>query len=360
MSDWSRVVNTTIKKYIRGEEINILRNRKLTAMMKAKGRISFNESGRLLDWKTRFRRGTMQGFAINDTLTFPQIDRHKTAELPWRGYATGEAMTKLERLQNKNMEAIVKVYDGLSRSMMEDMEENFSEEFYVDGNATGNGKRFHGIESFLGTSGVTRPFVSDPSDTYAGLSSVLGTYGGTWSGTWPSGRGDPQYDFWSPILINYTDSNAAGWAASTKTWANTCLEAIRYGIIKSQRSRSKKGALDTIMLEGELYRQFVEALSEKQRIVVQSNSSNSTLIKLGFTDVQNYDGVDVTWEYGMPADTGYGFNFDEAELLSLQGQLFVPTGPDYDIASQSYRFSIDCFGNLKFCPRSFLKFKNYT
>ncbi len=360
MPEWSRIVNTTIKNYVKGEEINILRNRKVTAMLKSKGRISFNEEGRLLDWKVRFRRNTMQGFAISDTLTFPQIDRHKTAELPWRGYAMGEAMTKLERLQNKGVAAIVKIYDNLTKTMMSDMEEAFSEEIYVDGNATGNGKRFHGIESFLGAVGsVTRPFVANPSDTYAGLATTLGNYGGSWSGNWPSGRGDPQYDFWSPILVNYTDNNASGWVAATKTWPNVCLEAIRYGIIKAQRSRSQKGALDTIILEGELYRQFVESLSEKQRIVIQSNSSNSTLIKLGFTDVQNYDGVDVTWEYGMPASTGYGFNFDEAELLSLQGQLFVPTGPDYDIASQSYRFSLDCFGNMKFCPRSFLKFYPY-
>ncbi len=360
MSDWSRVVNTTIKNYIKGEEVNVLRNRKLPAMMKSKGRITFNHDGRSDVWRVRFRRGTMQGFAISDTLTFPQVDRWKTAELPWRGYAMGEAMTKLERLMNKGMSAIIKVYDELAKTMMEDMNENFSEEFYIDGNATGNGKRFHGLESFLSSSGVTRPFVANPNDTYGGLSCTLGNYGGTWSGNWPSGRGDPQYDFWSPILVNYTDSNASGWEAATKTWQNVCLEALTYGIIKTQRSRSQKGSLDTIMLEGELYRQFIGRLAEKQRINIQSNSSNSTLIKLGFTDVQNYDGVDVTWEYGMPASTGYGFNFDEMELKSLQSQLFVPTGPDYDIASQSYRFSIDGFGNFQFNPRNFLKLYPYT
>jgi hypothetical protein len=360
MSDWSRVVNTTIKDYIKGEEVNILRNRKLPAMMKSKGRITFNHEGRSTAWKVRYRRGLMQGFAMSDTLTFPQIDRWKPAELPWRGYAAGESMTKLERLQNKGMAAIIKVYDNLAKIMMEDMNENFSEEFYIDGNATGNGKRFHGIESFGSNSGVTRPFVANPNDNYAGLSCALGGYGGTWSGDWPSGRGDPQYDFWSPIIVNYTDTNTAAWEAVTKTWRNVCLEALSYGIIKTQRSRSQKGALDTIMLEGEMYRNFVDRLRETSRLNIQSNSSNSTMIKLGFTDVQNYDGVDVTWEYGMPVAQGYGFNFDEMELMSLQGQLFVPTGPDYDIASQSYRFSVDAFGNFKFSPRNFLFFKAVT
>jgi hypothetical protein len=39
------------------------------------------------------------------------------------------------------------------------------------------------------------------------------------------------------------------------------------------------------------------------------------------------------------------------ELRSMQGQLFVPEGPDYDVASKSWRFSIDFFGNLVFNPR---------
>jgi hypothetical protein len=43
------------------------------------------------------------------------------------------------------------------------------------------------------------------------------------------------------------------------------------------------------------------------------------------------------------------------ELLSLQSQLFVPEGPDFDISGQSYRFSVDFFGNAKFNPRAFVK-----
>lgn len=360
MSNWSRVVNTSIKDYIRGEEVNVLRNRKVLAMLMSKGRISFNHSGTSTNWRVRFRRGTMQGFGLGDTLTFPQIDRWKQADLPWRGYAAAEAMYEMERLQNKGVAAIVKVYDTLAKTMMEDISENFCEEIYVDGNATGNSKRFHGLESMLSSSGVTRPFVANPNDTYAGLSCTLAAAGGTWSGDWPSGRGDPQYDYWSPILVNYTDSNASAWEATTKTWKNTCLEALSYGIIKGQRSKSKKGSLDTVFLEGELYRQFVDRLRETQRIVYQPNSSNSTLVKLGFTDVQNYDGVDITWEYGMPTATGYGMNFDEMEVMSMQPQLFVPKGPDEDIASASYRFAIKAYGNFRLSPRNFTKWYAYT
>lgn len=357
MSDWSRIVNTTLKNYIRGEEILILRNRKLLALLKSRGRITFNWSGDAMVYRLRYRRAPMFGYADAETMTFPRRDRWKTAELPWRGYAATDSMTKGERLKNKSVEAIVNIYDSIARSLMEDMEENFGDELYIDGNLTANQKRVHGIESFMGSSGASAGgYVASPSDTFAGLSTVLGNYGGSWTGNWPTGTGDAHYDFYSPLLVDYTDTL---WEAGN-TFANNAIESTRYGIIKSMKNKTNKGRLDTIFYNDELYRTFLNRLDERERIVVQSNASNSTLIKLGFTDVQNFDGVDVTFEYGTPSGVGYGFNVDQMELRSQQGQLFVPEGPDYDIASKSWRFSIDFFGNLCWIPRYFVKFASYT
>jgi hypothetical protein len=360
MADWSRIVNTTIKNYIREVEIDVLRNRKVPAMLKAKGRITFNWSGDGMDWKVRFKRAPMIGYADTDTLTFARLNRWKTAQLDYRGYATTDSMTKQERLKNKSTEAIVKVYDEITRNLVEDMEDQFGDEFYIDGNAAGNSKRLHGIESFLGDGGVSSGgFIALPSDEYAGINTALGTYGGTWTGTssnWPKATGDGHFDFWSPLLVDYTDT---AWAATTKTWPNTCEEAMRFGLIYSRKNKSKRGAVDFIILDEELYRQFLDKISTKERIIVDRGDKNS-LVSLGFTDVTNFDGAEVTTEYGLPANIGYGWNIDQMELRSQQGQLFVPEGPDYDIATKSWRFSIDFFGNMVFRPRYFLKFKAYT
>lgn len=358
-ADWSRIVNTTIHEYIREEEQNILRNRKLLALMQSKGRITFNHAGDQMDWKVKYKRAPMQGYADSDTLTFSRRDRWKTANLEWRGYAATDSMTKSERLRNKNTEAIIKIYDQIAKSLMEDMEDQFGDELYVDGNATGNSKRIHGIESFLGTSGAASGgYIASPSDTYAGLSTVLGNYGGAWTGDWPSGSGDAHYDFWSPTIVDYTDT---AWTASTKTWPNTCLEALRFGILKGKKNKSKRGMLDVIMLNDELYRQFLDKLQAEEQINVTRNQSKGGLYALGFTDVMNFDGVDVTYEYGIPSTVGYGWAMDNVELCSLQGQLFVPEGPDFDIATQSWRFSIDFFGNTKFkSVRYFTKWDNVT
>jgi hypothetical protein len=373
MADWARVVNTTIKEYVRTEEINVLRNRKTTALMRAKGRITFNHSGDGTDWKVQYKRAPLAGYADTDTLTFSRINRWLSAQLDWRGYAIPDSQTKMEKLKNKGTEAIIKIYDGVARRLMADIEDQFSDEFYIDGNAAGNSKRIHGIESFFSNASGTTPLVGQPikqpNNSYANLLTNLANYGGAWTtiagnSQWPVGTGDAHYDFWSPLMVDYTNANAIstaagtnGWSATTKTWPNTCIEALRYGIIHSRKNKTAKGMLDFIMLNDEMFRQFEMAQDPKERIMVDSKEG---LKAFGFEDIIRINGCDVTYEYGTPVATGYGWNIDQMELRSLQPQLFVPEGPDYDIASKSWRFSVDMFGNMIFNPRYFLKLFNYS
>ena len=96
---------------------------------------------------------------------------------------------------------------------MDDAKQRLPIELYIDGNEAGNEKRFHGIESFMGVSGAnaSQP-IGTPSDTYANLVTTLQNYGGNFSGSWPSGNGDPQYDFWAPHVAldpDHRDPRAA-------------------------------------------------------------------------------------------------------------------------------------------------------
>jgi len=362
MAEWTRVVNTTIADYLREVEVNVLRNRKLLALMKSKGRITFNHGGTKINWKVRYKRFPMQGYADMDTLNFSRKNRWLEAELGWRGYAATDMMTKRERLINKNTPAIVKVYSEIASNLMEDMEDNFGDELYIDGNATGNSKRIHGLESFFGDTNAeaSAGYIYPPSDTYAGLVTTLGNYGGNWSVNgssqveWPTGTGDAHYDFWSPLVVKYTSASFNGTNA---TWADQCREALRYGIIKGRRNKTKAGMLDLILLENELFRLLEEKIETNERLVI-NRGERSAMVALGFNDTINTEGVDVTYEYGIPTNTGYGLASECLELMSLQPQLFVPEGPDFDISTQAYRFSIDFYGNLK-CksPRGFVKWR---
>jgi hypothetical protein len=362
--DWARIANTTIHEYIRDEEVNIIRNRKLLAMLKERGRITFNHSGDIMDWKVRYKRAPMQGYADTDTLTFSRRNRWQTAQLDWRGYSATDSMTKMERLKNKGQEAIIKIASQIVESLMEDLDDQFGDELYIDGSAAGNTKRVHGLETLFSSvaSANTQSPIGLPANTYAGLVTTLGNYGGSWSQvsgvtTWPSGTGDAHYDFWSPLPVSYTSANAgtAGWAATTKTWPNTCREALRFGITYAKKNASRKSVLDMILLNADLWRQFLTNSDAEERIVVDS----STLKKLGFRDVVNFDGCDVAQEYGIPAAVGYGLCIPQMELRSLQGQVFEADPIDFDIASQSNRFNVSFFGNLRINPRFQVKFAAY-
>ena len=115
--------------------------------------------------------------------------------------------------------------------------------------------------------------------------------------------------------------------------------------------------MDLILFEQSLWRPLLDALATKERIVIERGQKQSPLIALGYNDIVDYDGVELTWEYGLPGGVGYGFNCDEMEVMSMQDTMFSPTGPVYDEATMTYRFSIDYFGNCSWNPRAFAAFK---
>ena len=158
-------------------------------------------------------------------------------------------------------------------------------------------------------------------------------------------------------MVNWASDT---WVASGDTFAVTGHEAIRQAIIWGQRNKSKRGAIDMFLLEAQLYNDLLNILDSKERFYATRGKVEGSLVELGFTDSVNVDGVDITWEYGVPSTIGYGFNVDQMQLCSLQGQLFVPGGPVFDEASQSYRFWIDFYGNLSCNPRGFVKLDDFA
>lgn len=371
---WARVVHSTIRNYIRQEEVNILRNRILTSLLEKRGRITFNWSGTGMDWPVRYRRTPLIGFADGDTQSYPRQNHDKTAKLDWRGYAATDSMTKGEYLQNRSTEAIVKLFDTRSKRLMEDVEDQFGEQFYIDGSTAANVKLLHGLETFfsVSNSNANGNGAMTPSATYAGISCVPNAYGGSWTAPsgklWPNGKGDPEYDFWSPLVVDVGDTLFPGGStAGNQYWKyiesgtnnSNAVESISFALIKSKKSPSAKGALDLVLLNDEAYRQYLPALRAKERVIASNNDSE--LVKLGFKNTVNQDGIDITWEYGLPAGViGYGLNLSNMELRSQQATVWVPEGPEYDDASKVWRWSIDFFGNLVFNPKYQVKFRNFT
>lgn len=354
----ARITAQVISNYLRKRVEPIFRKSVWMGMFRSRGKISYNNHGKDLDWRPRVRRRTITAGDGNPSyLSFPGTSTRVQAVLPWRTYHLGESVTKFEKLTSQNSDtALFKIAEGLLNEMVDDFVEDFRIKMYVDGNATATNKDIHGIESFMSVSStVTNSVAGNPNDTYAGISTALGTFDDDWTAAtgngWPTGTGDTGYSAWSPLVVDYTNagSSPTGWLATTKTWPNTWQEAIRFCLTYLDVLQS--GRPDVLILNAELLRQAEDSLEDKERLQV---SARPELRDLGIRALA-FEGVDIVTEYGVPQNVGYFIDFDAVELKSMQPQL-VATATDNDITTAQDLKSVDFFGNLCFwAPPSFAK-----
>ena len=363
---FSRTAATTLANHIREVEESMLRNYQMGALLEAGGRVNYNNSGEGFDWPVQYRLHKVEGNTGETQRNFARRNLWKTANLEFRGYQTTDSMYYREFRSNKGPEGVVKVFDNFVERLETSLTQGLGGEYYVDGSASGNEQSWHGLESMFvlngtvnSTSGAQRAanaadIVGYPNDTYSVLSTVLGNYGGeNESGQyWPDGISDAEYDFWSPLVVNYTTTHA-DLPSTTQTWAGQGDEAMRYAIINAQRNTSKNGQITNILLSRDLYMGLLNIIDTKERIQI---SSEQSLRALGFKNVLNFDGIEVSWEAAIASGVGYGINYDNMELKSMDSSLLRSEGPEYDIHSQSFNAVVSTLSNMKFSsPRNFFK-----
>ena len=340
----ARIRTSVINEYIRKRIEPIYRKDAFMAKLKSAGRITYGHGGEKVEWRPRFRRRTITAGDGNPvSISFPQTNTKKQATLEWVNYNLGESYTKFEKLVSQNKEtAIFKIAEDAVNEMVDDFMEDFRLKLYTDGNA-GDGNDLSGLETWMGSTGsvITDGVCADPSDTYAGLSTLLGNYGGDWtadtSDAWPTGTGDTEYHFWSPVLVDYTNTKFAGTAA---TWQYNWQKAIRYALTYGEVLQRQ--TYDLILLNPELLRIAKDSLDAIQQLEV---TQNSDLTKLGHKTVQ-FDGHELVTEYGVPSAVGYLLSFDNLELMSMQKQL-VGRMEDTDITTATDLKAIDFYGQMK-------------
>ena len=363
---FSRTAATTLANHIREVEESMLRNYQMGALLEAGGRVNYNNSGEGFDWPVQYRMHKVEGNTGETQRNFARRNLWKTANLEFRGYQTTDSMYYREFRSNKGPEGVVKVFDNFVERLETSLTQGLGGEYYADGSASGNEQSWHGLESMFvlngtvnSTSGAQRSanaadIVGYPNDTYSGLSTVLGNYGGeNESGQyWPDGIADAEYDFWSPLVVNYTTTHA-DLPSSTNTWAGQGDEAMRYAIINAQRNTSKNGQITNILLSRDLYMGLLNIIDTKERIQI---SSEQSLRALGFKNVLNFDGIEVSWEAAIASGVGYGVNYDNMELKSMDESLLRSEGPEYDINSQSFNAVVSIlFLMMRRSPRNFFK-----
>lgn len=365
---FQRQSNTTLAKHIRQLEEAQLRKFQFWALLQANGQTMYNQSGAGMDWPVQFDVHAIEGNMGETQRNFTRSDLYKVANLEYRGYQATDTMFEKEFRANRGPEGIVKVFDRMTSTLEQSLLQGLGPQFYIDGTAAGNEEMWHGLKSMFGgsltndqtityTAGSTTPRAANvadpvgyPVDNYAGLDCTLGNYGGDQetAAVWPEGVADASFDFWSPIIVNYTSNVFAGGGTA---WSTNALDAMRYGFDHTNRNQVGGGDISNVFIWRDGYRQFKSLVDDSERIVV---SSENSLRALGFRDVIVLDGVEISKENALPSAEGYGFNWECVEMRCMFDDLFKVEGPEYDIHSQGYNAVVSTLSNLKFdSPRNF-------
>lgn len=363
-TDWARAIGTTIQTYLKTEEIATMRKFRVFAALEGSGNVMTNQSGRGFSWEVRFRNQPVSGNNGETPRTFARQNLWKTAKLDYRGYQVSDMILRREMLENRGQQALINVAGKMASRLQESMEQHLAQEVYTNGDAVGNELRFQGLDTMFGYdgtidvgTGAKRAANSlDPfcwaKDSYAGLSTELGAEAGSQleTGSWPTVRCDPEYDYYSPVIVNYTSKFFKGL---NPTWALQCVEAVREGVHQTKRNDSKESAIDLVMLDRRMFIDYMNRLDTKERVIVTKQNG---LKSYGFTDVFEQDGVEISTEYAVPSGCGYGLSIGNMYLHCMEGQLITSEGPYYSETNQSYRYIASVLANLRFVsPRNFFK-----
>lgn len=366
--EWLGVIHEQTPRFMKGAADETVRRRMLLSYLRKYGRIVLNANSPVCIWNIKYKQQPIESAGDGGTLTFTRHDLYKQAALNWRGYVGTDMMTEKEYLMNQGPGRILNRYSEVIPSLMEAMTDNFGGEMILDGEATDRQNNLHGIESFMGSgTTVANDLIAQPSDSYAGLATNLGSEGGSWStnlGTgvypnaavgsdWPNGKGSYQHDFYAPLLLN---SSSTRWGTGSTNFESNCERIIRQGIIWLANKGGNSGRPKMVLLSADRYSAFLNHLSTKQRVIVPHKESQD----LGFEDTVNFDGVSIAFDYEVPPSTGYMLNVQNMELASLDKVLFGYRGPDWSMRDRAWLFYVGFWGNMRYRPKHFAKIYDYA
>ncbi len=369
MAESLSVVNATARRYFAGAVDETIRKRLFLRLLEKYGRISFNESGTSVFWNVEYKQPTVQAHGASGEYSFSETDLNRQLEIDVRGYVATDKMDFKNSLMNKGTVAIVDRYARIMPQLLKTLDDHFHGELYIDGTASGNTNRLHGLDTFMNGAVVhtvvAADLIANPTASYGGLSTVPQNAGGTWTSAlttspnaniatdWPSGNGSAEYDYISPILINTTSTN---WGTGSGLWGDNCGTILRRTSIWLTKNGGLDGRPTCYMMGDDLFNEYADYQEAKYRNIIPHEEG----LELGFPDTLKQDGVMIKYEFDCPASQFWGINVHQMELASWDDVLFGTRGPYYDIKSDAYLFKAGFFGNTRFNPKYFAHGESYA
>jgi len=357
---WTRVAKTTIAHWSPKIVDSVMNYYPWLMEIQRRGRIKSGLSGGQLRWVVKYKRRDLQAYVDASQINFVRSNLHENAFLPWRGCHLTEMITDQERQENRNKEAMVRLFESKFMDMQEDAQQLFAAQLWDDGNgSTATNCTFHGAFSFLstGTQTNTDAEATSYNDTYANLSTALGGL--------QADSTKPGYDAWSPTVISTNKHDSGG---TPQAWADFADEYIRKGLLECYHGGDQR--IHMVFLTKTAHEDLLNLLAQKERLVFSpSEEKEGRSPGFGFGTGGNpkivFDGAKICQDEAMPATDpngtgvvrGVGINFNHVDLCLLgpKGTKLFRGESDYDINQDAVKMFLKVLGNLKFkTPRSHL------
>lgn len=362
------VLESTTARYLKLESSATLRERRSLKRLEDGGRVQFNVTGSEFTWPvlrdeihaTTYGGGDVH-YAPHQLLTQASLTR--------KCYINTMAMHEFDRDMNSGKEQLVDIWTQHVTSTTEGLKNLIFEGLYADGTGSDG---WDGFETWgaVGTSAnapVAVDKIAMPYDTYGTLSTQPGAVGGTWTAAlttkpsskiaydWPEGSGDVLFDYWSPILANWSSTS---WdSGASNGWASTCEYVLSQMLQWLTVMRGFSGPPDTVVMAPNMLNKLKSALRADRQYQVEISDKAD----FGLGPTVNYEGMTCFTEYGVPADSLYMYRTKDLDILCLKDQLITKKGPFFDENNFLLKLAVVAPSNLRIrTPRNFGKAKNYA
>lgn len=373
---------TAAPKYMNDFMDQTMRKHSLLNMMKEYGMIEYNAGDAATIYQIKVREHAVRTKVDTTRLTFENSDLFEQCEVDVRAYEASDILTEEQYKKNQGEGRLINLMDAKMKGMVSTLWRRMNEYLYHDGDLAAYLDGFRGLESCLADDGATvvGDRVAAPSDTYAGLSTALGNFGGTWStdlasadqynttlaNDWPNGKGsNGSYDANSPLLINWSST---AWGTSSNLWDDNLEIVLREAQAIQKIRCGDINAPIFFIMPSMMYTKAENFYSQRHRHYAPFGGEQ------GYSE-QNLmvDGVVLRVDYGVPANTVYGVCPDHIEAFffppmnrggsgaEVGDEAFIDAfGPTWDEASGAYLMRADVYGNFRMYPKYLVKMKNYA
>jgi len=324
----------TTQQFMRGYFDNTIKRVKALSIMKEKGNIRGDASGKYFERNVavgRYRSGARADLAER---VFNRAQQFVTYSVPYAWYETTGVLSEQDIAYNKGPEALIRLKSEMLQRMGKGFNLSIAQDI-LQSNAGTNAAfglsvapvqpvPLFGFPTMLGYGSTAQNYNPDTQTTSGNVGAsdreVLPNQVYCGVSTHPTnaiaGVNGKENESTSPVLVNWSST---AWTGTT-TWKSTALPVLDHALNRLARGENMDEQVDTIVATRTMFTDISQAIigggpsGLGGRVVFQGGAAQSPNMRL-FDGVRiPYGQATIYWDAYQPASTVYFMNLSQAEF----------------------------------------------